>query len=296
MIINLCLACRRVNLPEASVCEACGASLDDFDTAPLPLNERPGTKPPGALWLEDLVPSPEAMPVVPEFRLSLRNVQVPEPTELPLGRPSMKGLVVSDVSLPTLSALASAVSSPATAPARPAPKPATAVEPPPLEAEARRARKAERRAGVRKARLRSLSAGQGDAPSTVEVMVMDIDVPARLLLGVLLQRFGFTVHTAHAAPRALEIAHSRPLVAAFVGIAPDVFDDPGLGLCRELKAPGPRSPLLLVGVAAQLRSLDRVHADLAGCDELIAKPVSRSAVARVLDQHAIALPTDARRG
>lgn len=296
MIINLCLACRRVNLPEASSCDACGASLEDCDTAPLPLNERPGAKAPGALWLEDLVQSRGPAPEPAPFNLSLRNVQVPPPVEPPLGRQLIEGLLVSDVSLPSLPRLHPGPAPTSAAPAQRQPlAPAPVAVPPLLDAEARRARKAERRAGVRKARLRSLSAGHAEGPAAVEVLVMDTDVPARLLLGVLLQRFGFTVHAVHAAPRALEIARSRPLVAAFVGIAPDDFADPGLALCRELKAPAADNPLLLVGVAAQLRPLDRVHADLAGCDELIAKPVSRGSVARALDAHEIALPTDARR-
>ncbi len=297
MIINLCLTCRRVNLPGASKCDACGAALDDFDTTPLPLHERPGARPPGALWLQDLVQSREAATEPSELTLSLRNVQVPKPIEPPMGRPAMgrpaiDGLVVSDVSLPSLPMLPQLLNRPPPAPARPAP---VAAPPPLSDVEARRARKAERRAGVRKSRLRSLSAGLGDAPTSLEVLVMDTDVPARLLLGVQLQRFGFTVHAAHAAQRALELAHTRPLVAAFIAIAPDDFADSGLALCRELKSPGPHGAIVLVGVAAQLRPLDRVHADLAGCDELIVKPVTRSSVARVLDEHGIAMPTDARR-
>ena len=38
----------------------------------------------------------------------------------------------------------------------------------------------------------------------------------------------------------------------------------------------------------------RVRAELAGCDEVIAKPVTRGSVARVLDGRGVWLPCDAR--
>ena len=42
--------------------------------------------------------------------------------------------------------------------------------------------------------------------------------------------------------------------------------------------------------------MDRVRAELAGCEEIIAKPVTRGSVAAVLDSRGIALPADRRQG
>ncbi|CAD5373795.1 putative Response regulatory domain-containing protein [Rubrivivax sp. A210] len=312
MIINLCLACRKVNAPEALACEACGARLDDFVTQPMPL--QPRRQPPnhGSIWLEDLAAPRPREAGASELHITLRNVKVPEP--VPPEQRGVDGPLVTDVDLPMrfasapVATLAVPVAVVAVAAEVPAAKPPLPPAAPPSELSfdfitdlaARRARKVERRASVRRARLASLSQDQGhrDGPSAVEVLVMDADEQARLLLGVLLQRFGFVVRVTGDPALASGLARSRPIVAAFVGIAPEDGNDPGLGVCRELHEIARArtgSRLLLTGVASHARPIDRVHADLAGCDEMIVKPVTRGAVARVLDEHGIALPTDARR-
>ncbi|MFY9510123.1 MAG: hypothetical protein WAQ05_04020, partial [Rubrivivax sp.] len=54
--------------------------------------------------------------------------------------------------------------------------------------------------------------------------------------------------------------------------------------------------MLRVLTSAPLSPVQRVRASLAGFDEVLAKPVSRGNVARVLDARGIVLPSDARRG
>jgi hypothetical protein len=51
---------------------------------------------------------------------------------------------------------------------------------------------------------------------------------------------------------------------------------------------------LLVLASAALQPMDRVRAELAGCDETIVKPVTRGSVAGALDKRGIALPVDPR--
>jgi CheY-like chemotaxis protein len=166
-----------------------------------------------------------------------------------------------------------------------------------VETAARRQRRAERRAAVRRARLRSLAEEHADA-SPPEVLVLDGDAGSRESLCTLLRRFGFVVHAADEVRIAYPIAASRKVVAAFVAIVTDGEDDQGLIDCRRVhdifeRRFGP--PAVLVGVAERAQPLDLVRAELAGCAELIVKPVTRGAVARVFDVHDIAMPADARR-
>jgi CheY-like chemotaxis protein len=72
----------------------------------------------------------------------------------------------------------------------------------------------------------------------------------------------------------------------------------GIDLCGRLRQASPPDGdhvVLLVLVAAQLRPMDRVRAELAGCDEAIPAPVSRGSVAQLLDARGIRLPSDPRR-
>ena len=52
---------------------------------------------------------------------------------------------------------------------------------------------------------------------------------------------------------------------------------------------------VLIVVTGSARPLERVRAELAGCDAFLHKPVSRGAVAQALEACGVALPIDARR-
>jgi CheY-like chemotaxis protein len=115
----------------------------------------------------------------------------------------------------------------------------------------------------------------------------------------LLHTFGFSVHTTADTTEALVHASSPSLLASFVRAEmSDGNGGNGIDLCAQLRQAsaredGDRVPLLVL-VAARLRPMDRVRAELAGCDEAISAPITRGSVARLLDARGIRLPSDPR--
>lgn len=111
-----------------------------------------------------------------------------------------------------------------------------------------------------------------------------------------LTAFGFDVQVRQDMP---ELAAPWPFVAVFIdhALRPDAGGD-AIDLCNDVRErsrlPGVLKPVLVL-VADQLSSTNRVRAGLAGCNEILLGAVTRGAVAKVLDSRGIALPSDARR-
>ena len=299
MIDHRCHACHRVNPADADCCAACGTELEAVVTQPQPLHGFDNRASSGAIWLDDLTPSqaqgepapaaaavPEALP---ELAITLLDVEAG-------ARVSAQWVV--EPALPRAEALRLSDHEPrlrlVAAPAA-AEVPCQSAEPTTVRAH----RKAERRAAVRKSRLRSKPAA-GAVSTASEVLVFDPHDGDRDRLRNLLRDFGFCVHAAGCADEARALAAAHTLVAAFVDVALDAADGgAGLDLCQQLRAAGhcrDGNHTLLVLTAAHLQPMDRVRAELAGCEETIAKPLTRGSIARVLDSRGIALPIDRRRG
>jgi CheY-like chemotaxis protein len=204
------------------------------------------------------------------FVLSLRDVEVP-PASAPDAVPLDDGLVRSDPD------------------ARAAPWLG--------DPEAERAElKAGRRAQVRRERQHNTAQGELTPEVPAILVLCPVDAASRPLCA-LLDEFGFAVSTAKDPPA---FAAPWPFVAVFIDLtlgAPSGADP--IDLCNRVREssrlPGERKPVLML-VAAQLGSTDRVRAGLAGCNEVIVGEVSRGSVARALEARGIALPSDARRG
>jgi CheY-like chemotaxis protein len=159
---------------------------------------------------------------------------------------------------------------------------------------ARAALKVARRGAVRRDRLQSTAAASAAAP---DVLVLDADDTACHQMCSLLRGFGFGVRSTANVAEAFALATAQPFVAVFADVALDGSGG-GIGLFQHVRGTAQRhgaGSTLLVLAAARLSHIDRVRAELAGCDEAITKPVSRGSVARVLDSHGVALPSDARR-
>lgn len=298
MIINLCQACRRVNAADAKRCDHCGAYLDEADTQPLPLRTTAHQPDAGALWLDELLEPRRRAPArvepeAPELAITLREVEAAAPASAtwtaPPAHAAGQELVVSDIEpRPHLVDPPPAVQ----APAQPAP-----AAPPALPKAVRATRKAERRAAVRRSRQRGAPAGTA---TVSEVLVFDAHDGERDRLCTLLRSFGFGVHAVDRADKAAALAATHGFVAAFVDIALDARDGgAGIDLCKQVRAASHKrggSETLLVLVTARLQPMDRVRAELAGCEETVIKPVTRGSVAGVLDARGIVLPTDPRQG
>jgi CheY-like chemotaxis protein len=293
MIVNLCPACRRANAVEARQCRGCGARLEEPDTQPLAVRARGSA---GAIWLDDLVSPPgtdapvtgRSAPAEPALSLTLLDIDTRSAVEsvspaLKQGQDNEE-FVVSD------------------------PEPRPAVTFPEIEAPAsegpRKAGssgkngKAERRAAVRRTRLRGRKATDPELPLT-DVLVCDAHEGERETLRSLLRGFGFHVYAVNRAEEALPLLVSRRFVAAFVDIALDESDGgAGIQLCQKWHELDQRRGVhsLLVLASAELQPMERVRAQMAGCDKILVKPVTRGSLAGALDSHGVALPADPRKG
>lgn len=166
-----------------------------------------------------------------------------------------------------------------------------------VDLQARATAKAKVRRAVRRAQQAG-AASHADSFALTDVLVLDADVAARDHLGGLLERFGFTVHTAPNMARAADLLDTRHFVAVFLDIVLDDSDHgEGVALCRlarDLNAMPVRWTPALVLVNARAQAIDAIRAKLAGADVLLPKPLARGDVARALVDCGVALPIDAR--
>lgn len=332
MNFNLCPTCLADNTEDARFCRRCGHVLAP-DTEPQPLVERAAQYLPGGLWLDDLnaPPAPSASSDKRRHEpltITLRNVQpvlpppppppapeeklwgdpppplpppepeLPDVPELPAFRvldelseaaaaqawpPLPKLVEVHELPTRQLPELRDELPPPAPAPVLPPAAPAPDLD----------AKRAARRASVRRSRLRAL-AQQAHPAHVPEILVVDRNDIERGILCGLLQAFGFGTHAVADAAQALPLLEATAFTAVFADIAFDASDGgAGISLARRLRVLQPRP--LFVLVSPPLSPVDRVRAELTGCDAIVDKRVTRGSVARVLDLHGIALPADARR-
>lgn len=291
-----CPECHHVCEVDAEHCAACGARLH------LPLNlpeasEPPGTQPEpvfagGAIWFDDLDGDLENAPPV-HLTLRALDVAAPAPStaepEIVVGEPTARvdvpdGVIVSDTMAPREDTAGPPVYDEIVLPSR---------EPTPDALEQQRA---EKRASVRRARLRALADTAGYGDRVPEVLVVDEDDGHRAQLVTLLLAFGFGVHSAATPEKALTLLEATAFVAVFADVELDgERGSAGIEMCRRAKELAGDAPTMLVYVAKSPDPIGRIRAQLAGCDDMIVKPVVRGNVAGVLDMHGVALPTDARR-
>ena len=319
---NVCPACVRLNLPDARVCTTCGAALHgavqpgaeddseafvdltemelDADTTPsvhldAPELQRWFNSRTGALdgRTEPTLPAETPEPDTP---LTLREFEAPQPSDddVAPANPLPPGVILAD---PQASPL---YVPPEHQPAAPAARlgAAPAAAPRNLSPVAKAATKALRRAQVR----RSLQANKGQpdaAPAPADVLVLEGDDAAREQLCALLEAFGFRTHPVQSTMQAVRMLAAKRYAVAFLSIIFDGSAAPASqDLCARVKAPPTHASdtvCVLIVVTGSARPLERVRAELAGCDAFLHKPVSRGAVAQALEASGVALPVDARR-
>ena len=164
---------------------------------------------------------------------------------------------------------------------------------------AKAATKLLRRAHVRRKLLANKGQPAGDAVPA-DVLVLEGDDEAREQLCALLEAFGFRTHPVQNTMEAARMLDAKRYTAAFLNLAFDGSAAPAShDLCSRVKAPTTHASdtvcALIVVTGAAARPVERVRAELAGCDAFLLKPVSRGAVAQALEACGVALPIDARR-
>jgi CheY-like chemotaxis protein len=320
MLVNLCSVCRRMNAVDADRCQRCGARLDEPGARQPQRLARPSA---GAIWLDDLeatasaapsAPAPSASPIAPPLGATTAHGPADSPpadsggAAMPQPRNSFVLTLIDVVTGPTAEGErpVEACSPDIQALVRSDPEPRPVVDLPQPEQPAPSgsvktgpaASKAQRRAAVRRARQRSRGAAACE-PAAADVLVCDADEAGRETLCTLLRSFGFTVHVANQAQDALPLIASQRFVAAFVDVALDDRDGgAGTRLCQTWREVDQRrgTHTLLVLATARLKPMERVRAQMAGCDEILAKPVTRGNLAGALDRHDVVLPADPRKG
>ena len=323
---NTCPACVRVNLPDARICSTCGASLPgpftadaephsetfidlsameegDLDTTPsvhldAPELQRWFHSHGGALDepADQGRAPPRHMPDPPLPPLSLREVHPApeEPVQPPAAPRTPPGVVQSDSQAPR------PYIPPAASPSGRNNRSASASSPTPAAATAAApsaTAKVQRRAQVRRKLLATKEPVATNAPA--DVLVLDGDDTAREQLCTLLTAFGFRTHPVQSTMQAVRMLMAKRYAAAFLNIIFDGSAAPAAhDLCSRVKAPPPHAddaPCALIIVTGSARPVERVRAELAGCDAFLLKPVSRGAVAQALEACGVPLPIDSRR-
>ncbi|MEQ1682211.1 MAG: hypothetical protein ABL916_01075 [Burkholderiaceae bacterium] len=281
---NRCPVCGCIVADGAQPCEACWTDLGGWNTEPSPLQAWLPVDSSGALWLDDL-----GGPQATSTAVDSAPVSAPSRVHDTFGSTTAPPVALSAAELPSSHVEAK----PSATLARRA---TDALGTTPMnEAELKSARKAAKRAQVQHARLRSVVASRAFAPADAEVLIVDPDPTSREQLCSVLGAFGFGVLAIAGPMSSPTLAAPRTFVAVFVSLAAATVDGgDGIDFCQQLRGAGHHAEAIVL-VAGQLRPVDRVRADLAGCDETIPQPVTRGIVARVMDDRGIALPSDARR-
>ena len=162
------------------------------------------------------------------------------------------------------------------------------------------AERAEAKAAARRRSRRARLAQDGRAgPQSLRDVLLLGPERADAGLAAQLEAFGFRVHPASSSGDALALISAMPFAAIFLDIAPANDEDMGgLELCMEIKhqrvvlaAAAP--PIFLL--ANRDSAAGRVRAELAGCNALLIRPVTRGDAARALEACDVAMPADERR-
>lgn len=164
----------------------------------------------------------------------------------------------------------------------------------PAEGPASEASRRARRAAVRQDRLSATP-----PPVLADVLLMHADAQGRRALRQQLEAYGFRVHPVATLAQALVLAASHPYAAVLAALPPQAIDGDVQALFehvqRQGRAQGVPSPACVL-LAPRWLPMDRVRAELAGCTAALTLPTGARDIARVLDEHGIALPQDPRRG
>jgi len=201
----------------------------------------------------------------------------------PITFTQLRPLGTADVAPPPRRAMFETPSAPVAAP-----RGASAVE--------RRSAKAAAKSASRRIRMAQVAADAANAPR--DVLLLDPS-PEPMALGLLLEVFGFQVHRIGSIAAAMSVLQHVRLAAAFIDVdVQDATGFDGLHLCHRIKhrlVPLAGAVPAVMLMSAHDTAAERVRATLAGCDALLALPVTRGDAARALESCKVALPADPRR-
>lgn len=256
-LVMRCPHCATINARTRDACHHCGqplrGSVDALPALPvLPLLGPEDEAPPPDDWRLDLRDEPQATLPMP---------MAPAPLPVTAG-------VVADVDAPT--------------------PPAVPPEPEPDLG----ARRANRRAAVRRSQLRRRTSAP--APTVFDVLVLEPDLESRLQICRVLVAFGFKPQVAVSVAEAQGLSLQRTHAAAILGLSED--EGGAAELCLQLRDAKRGRPAALIAIVDRQRHADRVRMQLAGADQVLFRPAGRGDLARALESCGLALPQDPRHG
>ena len=121
-----------------------------------------------------------------------------------------------------------------------------------------------------------------DAGRALRLLVVDDNVDAAAMLGMLLGTFGHEVQVVHHAKPALEMAARHSPQVCFLDLGLPGMD--GLELARRLRERPDMADAVLVAVTGYGQGKDREETAAAGFDFHLVKPVSAAQLAEVLER------------
>jgi hypothetical protein len=124
---------------------------------------------------------------------------------------------------------------------------------------------------------RKAAAAQAQFP--IDVLVFEASDIAASTLIVQLEKLGCRVSVARHAEEAPRLLAQNPVRMVFSDV--DAFGNDGLALCQQIKSVRKGAPSVVL-MSPQVTSIDRVRAQLAGADALLAKPVDPGELLGVL--------------
>lgn len=127
-----------------------------------------------------------------------------------------------------------------------------------------------------------LSAGE---PRLRAILLVDADDQSRHQIHARLRRLGYEVEAVARVETAMRRVSERAFGFVLINIGTDHSD--GWGLCRHLRKmawPQGQRPKLVM-LVSRLRSVDRIRGLLAGCDDLLIKPLTQVDLINVFSRH-----------
>ena len=131
--------------------------------------------------------------------------------------------------------------------------------------------------------VRPRAAGQEAERSRYRLLVAEDQPDNRLLLEIMLRRWGFEVRTAQDGPEALQLWEKWQPHLIWMDLYMPGLD--GYEVARRIKATQQGRPTIIVALSASVREEDEARSLAAGCDDFLRKPFHQADLVGMLTRH-----------